>query len=92
MSASSLRPCDSCGRFRQIVESSCPHCGALGKGLGRSTRAALVGLAIGGSFACVQEAKYGSLYYPDGDDTADTADTAEPQINRTAQPLTTPSE
>jgi hypothetical protein len=42
--------------------------------LARSTRAALIGLAIGSSFACVNEAKYGS---PAVDDTGDTSDTAE---------------
>jgi len=34
----------------------------------------LIGLALGGSFACVAEAKYGM---PAMDDSGDTADTAE---------------
>lgn len=75
MSPSSLRPCSSCGRFQRKADPFCPHCGSRSPSLGRSSRAAVIGLAIGGSFACVGEAKYGSPYYPD--DTGDTADTAE---------------
>jgi hypothetical protein len=74
MSPGSLHSCRSCGRFAKTGEEACPYCGSVGTSLGRSTRAALIGLAIGGSFACVAEAKYGS---PAVDDTGDTADTAE---------------
>jgi len=77
MSPASLRPCSSCERFHRLSEPTCPHCGARSTNLGQSARAALIGLAIGSSFACVQEAKYGAPVYNGNGDTSDTSDTAD---------------
>ena len=81
MTPTGFRPCIQCGRFQRISEPTCPHCGSVHPfRLSRTTKGALLGLAIGSSVSCVAESKYGmadSGYFdnPTPSDTADTGDT-----------------